>query len=207
MTRLLVLALALLSVCCTVTFPEPPEPVDDRVPPAKVDNLAVRHAGERSIGLSWTAPGDDGSSGTPARIDLRYLATDDPASLDAQIFTSALAVEPPPTPAAGDLPQQVDVTGLEPDTPYCFALRATDWAGNLSPALTLGAGAPVVDCWSTTGREDQMVLVRVSRTGEVADPVPAGPGTGLGMAVTDGGRVWVAGQSADGQDLLLWRFE
>jgi len=37
--------------------------------------------------------------------------------------------------------------------------------------------------------------------------LPGGPRRVPAGTLTDGGRVWVAGQSADGQDLLLWRFE
>jgi hypothetical protein len=44
----------------------------DTTPPAGVVNLAVTASTTTSVSLSWTAPGDDGGTGTATTYDLRY---------------------------------------------------------------------------------------------------------------------------------------
>jgi len=88
-----------LTAACTVSFPELPELEEDRVGPARVNDLAARLATATSPDLVWTAPGDDGLSGTPASVDLRYVPSEDPASLDGETFADATAVLPAPEPA------------------------------------------------------------------------------------------------------------
>lgn len=129
------------ALSCTASFKEPPELHDDRVPPARVFNLAVTETTDTSVVLAWTAPGDDGLSGTPAGIDLRYVASDVSSSLDAETFAEAAAVEPLPEPGPGETRQSLEVTGLAGDRSYCFALRAWDDAGNQAPLSNVACGA------------------------------------------------------------------
>ncbi len=77
------------------------------------------------VTLNWTAPGDDGGSGTAASYDLRYSMAPIP---DLNTFLSAnqLSGEPAPRPA-GSL-ESIEVS-LPPGT-YYFAIRATDEASN-----------------------------------------------------------------------------
>ncbi|HEX5133405.1 MAG TPA: fibronectin type III domain-containing protein, partial [Candidatus Krumholzibacteria bacterium] len=56
------LSLTLLWVGCG-NDDNPPVAVDSAAP-AKVTDLAIADAGENSITLTWTAPGDDGTRGT-----------------------------------------------------------------------------------------------------------------------------------------------
>ena len=44
----------------------------DTTPPATVANLAASNVTDNSVTLTWTAPGDDGSTGTAAGYEIRY---------------------------------------------------------------------------------------------------------------------------------------
>ena len=77
-----------------------------------------------SVNLSWSAPGDDDHEGTASRYDLRQAAT----SITEESFSSAIALSTPNPAPAGSLERQA-VGGLDPDTRYCFAVRAEDEVG------------------------------------------------------------------------------
>ena len=103
-----------------------------------------------SLRLTWTAPGDDGSTGTAAQYDIR-----DPTSpINESNWASATQVtgEPTPFPAGGG--QDFVVTGLSPGTTYYFAIKTADEVPNWSvisncPNGTTTAG-PVVIIYITT---------------------------------------------------------
>jgi hypothetical protein len=101
----------------------------DVTPPATVGDLALTQVLDRSAVLAWTAPGDDGMSGTVAEYDLR-LST---SPITAGNFSSAPVVSPPPAPGvAGGGPQTFVLLNLTPGTAYWAAIRARDAAGNWS---------------------------------------------------------------------------
>src|SRR6185369_1557190 len=82
--------------------------------------LSLSGATGSSIAVGWTAPGDDGASGTVTRYELRYAT----AAISDASFPSATPVTTAPAPAAGGTAQGVTVTGLAPSTTYYFALRS-----------------------------------------------------------------------------------
>jgi phosphodiesterase/alkaline phosphatase D-like protein len=116
-------------------------PAADVVPPAAVANLATGTVTTTSVQLTWTAPGDDGTTGTAGRYDIRYSTSE----ITAANFASATAVTGAPTPAVAGTSQSVTVSGLAPNTPYYFALKSADevpnWSGlsNVVPATTVEA--------------------------------------------------------------------
>jgi hypothetical protein len=90
--------------------------------------LAVSSASPNSVTLTWTAPGDDGDSGTATQYDIRYslsIITD--ANWDA---TSQAVGEP--TPQSGGNAEAFDVIGLQPNTTYYFAIKTADEIPNWS---------------------------------------------------------------------------
>lgn len=100
--------------------------------------------GAASVTLSWTAPGDDGASGTAAQYEVRIST----APLDAANFAAATLVANPPAPLASGTAQSMFVTGLQPLTSYWIAVRTADERGNWSPisnvvAFTTTAGDDV----------------------------------------------------------------
>ena len=110
----------------------------DSLPPAPVANLAVESVGSTALGLSWTASGDDDTSGTAAGYDLRYSL----APIDSGNFGSAT---PAPTgaPLHSGLTEHVEVKGLAYNSTYYFALRVRDELGNASPISNFAYGATV----------------------------------------------------------------
>ena len=77
---------------------------------------------------AWTAPGDDGSTGTAKVYDLRYSTQ----PITDTTWPRATLVSGEPTPAAAGTAQNKPVTGLAYDTTYYFAIKATDEKGNTS---------------------------------------------------------------------------
>ena len=99
----------------------------DTTPPA-VATLAVGTVTTTSVQLSWTAPGDDGTTGTANRYDIRYSTS----AITPANFAAATAVTGAPAPAAAGTAQSVTVSGLTPNTPYYFAMMSGDEVPNWS---------------------------------------------------------------------------
>lgn len=102
----------------------------DTEAPAAVPDLAVTVVSSNSITLSWTAPGDDGITGTAAFYDLRYTIAG-PILTDAD-FTAAAQVPGVTAPQAAGTPETFTLTGLLPGATYFFGIKTADEAGNIS---------------------------------------------------------------------------
>jgi hypothetical protein len=100
----------------------------DTTPPATVADLSASVPAPGMVRLSWTAPGDDGTTGTAAAYELRYST----APIGAGNFGSA-TVAPAPAPLPAGSGQTFDLTSLSPNTTYYLALKARDEAYNWSP--------------------------------------------------------------------------
>lgn len=100
----------------------------DSTPPATVTDLRVAAVTESSATLVWTAPGDDGNEGVAQAYDLRWSLT----AMEEWNWASASPVPLPPSPRAAGSPETLAVAGLWARTPYHFALRTSDEAGNRS---------------------------------------------------------------------------
>lgn len=116
----------------------------DTVAPGAVNDLAVQNITASSITLSWTAPGDDGASGTAASYVIRYATTTITAAnwLSFTIFSGA------PVPLLGGTSQSVTLTGLTPGRTYYFAMKSKDEAGNESDLSNIASATtdlPVPD--------------------------------------------------------------
>lgn len=72
-------------------------PAADTTPPGAVDDLLVVGAADTGVTLHWTAPGDDGFTGTANSYDLRYSRMPI-TSATFRAATQALS-EPTPGPA------------------------------------------------------------------------------------------------------------
>lgn len=100
----------------------------DGVPPAAIADLLAGAPTDTSITLQWTAPGDDGNYGTAAQFDIRYA----PVSINESNWASATPVTGEPAPGPAGTVQSYMVRGLTPSTPYYFAMKTVDDAGNWS---------------------------------------------------------------------------
>jgi hypothetical protein len=99
----------------------------DPVPPATIQDLGVGWSSDHAVGLGWTAPGDNGTSGTAAAYDLRWSV----APINDANFAAATPASAPP-PVSGGSTQFASLGGLSPGTRYYVAVRTRDAAGNWS---------------------------------------------------------------------------
>lgn len=91
--------------------------------------------------LNWTAPGDDGPLGDlPASSSyaVKYATT----PLTALNFATTGTAVTTSFPAPAGFPESLTVSGLVADTPYFFALRVNDGAGNTSFAFANASTSP-----------------------------------------------------------------
>jgi chitodextrinase len=126
-------ALFLLLYACS----KDPATPSDTTPPAAVNDLVAIDPSWNSMMLTWTAPGDDGRTGTAARYDIRYSLL--PLTNAEWPSAAQAAGEPSPRPAGSA--DTFVVTGLAPTTAYYFSLKTADEAGNWS-AKSIIASAP-----------------------------------------------------------------
>jgi hypothetical protein len=103
-------------------------PSGDIVPPDAVSNLAVSNATPTSIDLSWTAPGDDGTSGTATSYDVRYSTS----LITAANWGSATEATGEPTPSVAGSSESMTVSGLDSGTLLYFAIKTSDEVPNES---------------------------------------------------------------------------
>jgi len=100
----------------------------DTTPPAAIANFSTSKATLNSVTLSWTAPGDDGNTGTAASYDIRYSTS----NITTANWGSVTQATGEPTPQAAGTAQSMVISGLTSNTIYYFAIKATDDAGNIS---------------------------------------------------------------------------
>ncbi len=111
-------------------------PPADTTPPAAVTNLATSSPTSNSITLTWTAPGDDGSTGTATSYDIRYST----ATITDTNWASATQVSGEPTPLVAGTNQSMVVSGLSAATTYYFALKTSDEVPNVSALSNVPSG-------------------------------------------------------------------
>lgn len=115
----------------------------DVVAPGTVADLVASpgtFAGE--IRLTWTAPGDDGASGTASGYDIKVAH----AQINAGNFTAAADLERwinEPLPLAGGIAETLYVFGLDPDSTYFFALQTVDEVPNTSGVSNSPSSVPL----------------------------------------------------------------
>ena len=108
----------------------------DSTPPAAVNDLQTTAATALSITLEWTAPGDDGNTGTARSYNLRYST----APITGNNFNNATPVTNLPSPSPAGTRQSFSIGGLLSGTTYYFALKTTDEFGNVSPLSNVVSG-------------------------------------------------------------------
>jgi len=110
----------------------------DATPPAAIADLwAQSGLNDGEIDLSWTAPGDDGNTGTAASYNLRYA--DSPITESNWDQAATAAGVPAPQPAGAS--EQFTVTGLTSGHTYYFALRTSDEVPNESDLSNVPSAA------------------------------------------------------------------
>ncbi len=136
----------------------------ETTPPSAIADVAVTDANETSIIVSWTAVGDDGTTGTASSYDIRYSTS----PITGGNWSGATVVANPPTPQTAGSSESVVITGLTPQTTYYVAIKVSDEVPNESPLSNVAQGAttgditppsPINDLSASTGAfEGELIL-------------------------------------------------
>jgi hypothetical protein len=114
----------------------------DTVPPAKITDLVAEALDYKSARLTWTAVGDDGSTGKASSYDIRYSSTEIKTMAD---FNTSFKVTTPPSPKDAGQKENLIVNGLSGNTTYYFAIVVFDESENpsaLSNIVNIKTKAP-----------------------------------------------------------------
>jgi hypothetical protein len=101
---------------------------NDGTAPAAVANLAVAGTTFRSATLTWTASGDNGTTGRAAFYDLRYATS----PISGRTWDTATRALAEPGPKLAGAAETFSIDGLDPSKTYYFALKVRDDMGNES---------------------------------------------------------------------------
>jgi len=177
--------------------------VRDWTPPAAVVLNAATGSAVGSVDLDWTAPGDDGNTGTASVYDVRYSGS----PITAANWDSATQVTGEPVPSVAGSGESMTITGLTAGQTYYFALKTADEGPNWSPISNSPSAAAFED---TVGPATSAVsatpnptdgAATVTLTANVDDSTTGGSnvaaaeyfvdsvgadGTGTAMAASDG---------------------
>jgi hypothetical protein len=109
----------------------------DSIAPAGISNLTALSAGDTSIKLEWTSPGDDGAdsnlgSGSKFRIKYSTVGQITASNFDSPPAAYAVTTVDISTEATTLSYQTTTFAGLLEDTGYWFAIKTMDPAGNWS---------------------------------------------------------------------------
>jgi chitodextrinase len=108
-------------------------PPRDLIPPAAILDLALRGAGESSLELGWSAPGDDGDVGRATRFEIAWIPGATPIDSEEHWASAVIVTAGLPEPPAAGGEVTWALTGLEPGHDYTVAVRAYDDAGLAGP--------------------------------------------------------------------------
>ncbi|MFH1352601.1 MAG: lamin tail domain-containing protein [bacterium] len=118
------------------------KPPPDGIAPSAISDLtALTGSNDGEINLIWTAPGDDGTTGTASEYEIKCSSTSniaDETDYDAAQNFSVFSRSPVPQPADAGTEESFTVTGLMPGVTYYFAVKAGD-------------EFPLWSSWSRTG--------------------------------------------------------
>ena len=141
-------------------------PADVTAPAAITDLAASTGSFPGSVNLSWSATGDDNTTGTASSYDIRYSTE----TINEGNFSAATAVSNPPNPQSPSSNETMVVSGLSAGQTYFFAIKA--WDGSNTSAISNIVSAAAA---STVTRDDSVRLDVVADTYlECNDPAPKG---------------------------------
>ena len=109
----------------------------DLTPPTPVNDLRVKRAEYTTLTLGWTARGDNGDSGQASAYDLRYSS--DP--ITDTTFEYAQKVNIPMQPNQPGSDETIDLSDLDQEQSYYFAIKIVDESGNQSALSNIAIGA------------------------------------------------------------------
>lgn len=123
----------------------------DEAPAAITDLVALEARGTSAafVTLQWTAPGDDGTTGSAHAYEIRYSTQ----SLSAATFTQGTLASGAPSPRPPGTVETFKLSGVTPGAKIFVALRAVDERNNAGPISNV-AQVTVPDEWAPSGASD-----------------------------------------------------
>jgi formylglycine-generating enzyme required for sulfatase activity len=116
----------------------------DSTAPGAVGDLVATPVNASTVRLSWHSPGDDWFEGLAEQYDIRYFER----SITEANWDSASVATGEPLPSESGAAESFDVTSLDPDTRYYFAMKtmddASNWSrlSNVATAITYAGNVP-----------------------------------------------------------------
>lgn len=154
----------------------------DTIPPGRITDLTAASRTDSTITIQWTARGDDGDAGGPAKLYvIRYSNVepkDPPGGYDWTWWSNiAKTVPNPPDPAEPGTKQSLLVAGLSEATPYYFRINVVDFSGKESGLSNIASGTTTpVELVNFTGHKTE-------QNGIMLQWVTASETNNLGFAV------------------------
>ena len=121
-TALMVLGVITFAACGGDDPTDVVQEDSDDTAPAAVTDLATGTVTTSSVQLSWTAPGDDGATGTANSYDVRYSTS----TITAGNWATATQANGEPSPQIAGSAETFTVTLLSASTTYYFAIKTSD---------------------------------------------------------------------------------
>lgn len=103
-------------------------PANDTTAPAAIKDLTTAEINDTSVILTWTAVGDDDSTGTASEYEVRYNT----ANITTKNWSKSTKVEGVTKPSASGTKEKLTVKKLKAETKYYFAIKVSDEKPNTS---------------------------------------------------------------------------
>ena len=107
----------------------PSSSAPDATAPSAITDLATSNPTSSSVILSWTAPGDDESTGTAASYEIVYSTNSEISKENWRVVTQVSGESAPKIAGATEI---FTISGLSASTSYNFRMRTSDEAPNWS---------------------------------------------------------------------------
>jgi len=134
----------------------------DTIPPATITDLSASSGASRgTIDLSWTAPGDDESTGASTEYIIRYTTSSEITSAN---WDSAIDITNEPTPSLASTTENLTIGDLETGQTYYWAIKSKDKASNISEISNCASSSPLA-------RAENLVIseIQISSGSSVGD--------------------------------------
>ncbi len=129
----------------------------DVTAPDAIADLATSSPTTSTVDLDWTAPGDDGATGTATTYDVRYSTS----TITEGNWASATQATGEPIPSVAGSPESMTISGLTDSTTYYFAIKTSDEVPNESTISNVSSATTTTPVLN----ESDYLLVDVSGVG------------------------------------------
>lgn len=169
------------------------EGCDNTAPAAAGSFTADPQTGRYSVKLTWTGPGDDGTSGTPVEFDLRQSTA---AITESNFGLANRITANVPIPGSGQTQYCMEVDYLAPCQTHYFRLKAMDDGCNWSPLSAVASATTTCSGYTAVLCDGGGLLG--GGGGEGGEGAQA-----MRLASTGSGSI-VSAEEASGDNSLLW---